>query len=641
MPAQSRMRHRVLGLVIGMVGALLVSLPAPASAEAVVPGGTWRGEMSVTLTGGDDVAGWQVGLGPATHAAPQFVIRVNNTTPGEPVVAQVPTWGYDVEYVHVRVNPCGHDGTCATGGVLHQRWVRQDPAAAPAPDLSGIPENPVLVPEETSRITPNSPGGVLYLLDTDSEVLVKDQANEIVWRSQADYPLDLVLARCHVGFEYRPDLDYLSRHNPHEHCELFELDRSVSVIDADPVHSAISDDRIVTDPSADGRHSVEMTYELESPADFRVTHELRNSVNQVVIGPTEWDSSQTTRTFDPVAEGGALPDGTYDLVLTFTLTKGEVVKRIQDVHPVTLAENPPADDSIPGSFSLSTVHPDVRGSTGAQVDIGWDRNLDRVGRLQIVDSSGQPVATTDPVQQDCRGDVCMTDPDAPSWFLNTWDGTNDAGEKLPAGTYTAHFEIRDRWGRWIRPTELDPVPLYINKLVTKTSMRRLVPNEVTWAYNVYGRCSSAPSPGPSGWAWSVAILSLSRCQDRTGKFDWLFRTFELPSLADPTAQRLISFRGDVYAKPIRAGMVGGIVYDEKWHAPSSSGPVWRNRGTLEGPLGWKIGRTVRWDPAYASPRTDRPYVNRYWNLIQTRVTEGNKWDIKFLRGTWTYRAWSR
>jgi hypothetical protein len=88
-------------------------------------------------------------------------------------------------------------------------------------------------------------------------------------------------------------------------------------------------------------------------------------------------------------------------------------------------------------------------------------------------------------------------------------------------------------------------------------------------------------------------------------------------------------KAGVYGKPLKAGMVGGIVYATGLSNP----PAWKSFGNIRGGLGWHDSATYR---------VPADYQNGSYRLrTQARVTGGNKWDIKFWRVTWTYRAWTR
>lgn len=279
---------------------------------------------------------------------------------------------------------------------------------------------------------------------------------------------------------------------------------------------------------------------------------------------------------------------------------------------------------------LSQIRRDVQGATPAYVSIGGVNDDRYLATMHVTDAAGDEVwtATTGP---DCRGDVCQMDPDPnePAWFDFLWPGTTTGGAALPAGEYHATVTVvEDGVGQ---VDSVDVGSLYVNHLETVTTTKRYTPADTTYAYSIVGRCSSSPKPGPHGWAGSVGVLSLSKCRNTAGRYDWAFRSFLFGLENAPGQQRLLSYQVSAYAAPMRRGMRGGIVHDV-------SGPnqavTWRSIGTLSGGLGWHTA-------SRATATSQNQFDSRFHTLVQARVTEGNKWDIKYWRVSWTYRAWRR
>lgn len=277
---------------------------------------------------------------------------------------------------------------------------------------------------------------------------------------------------------------------------------------------------------------------------------------------------------------------------------------------------------------LAEIRRDVQGATPAYVSISGVNDDRYLATMHVTDAAGDEVwtATTGP---DCRGDLCqmVPDPAEPAWFDFVWPGTTTGGAALPAGEYHATVTVvEDGVGQ---VDSVDVGSLYVNHLETVTTTKRYTPANTTYAYSIIGRCSSSPKPGPHRWAGSVGVLSLSKCRNTAGRYDWAFRSFLFSLKGASGQQRLISYKVGAYGAPVRAGMRGGIVYDV-------AGPAflnWRNMGTLSGGLGWHDASR------YTVPAGSQN--GEFNSLIQARTTVGNKWDIKYWRVSWTYRAWRR
>ncbi|NYI46833.1 hypothetical protein BJ993_003913 [Nocardioides aromaticivorans] len=618
------MRTSIQGLVVALCATFLL-LPAPraeaAGVDVDIPTGTWSGVETVTFTSADPtVQSFAVQIGGAPHP----VIRAANAVPGEPVEVQVPTWGFHGRW-NVAATGCSVpvDQQCSPS-VLYTRTFEQDPADAVAAAFD-LPGEPVFLPEEAddARITLTSPGGRHFLV-TRTEYGGRELSDLVPAGGSAPLPLagtgpiDIEsVARCPEGVT--PGLVRLGTS-----CEVFPIGRTVTVVGNLGLSVSTSSAGAIID-AQDGT-SVDIRARVVDGLAAELSYELLDSADRTVLGPVAWPGTGDVAVFDPNAPGVALAGGDHTLEVTATITKGDLVRTETATVPLALTTDPPPVD-LP-SYWLSGIARDVRGDRPASVSVGGTNDPRYLGTLHVTDAAGNEVwtARTGP---DCRGDSCQMapDPNEPAWYDFSWPGTTTAGARLRAGEYHAVMTVVDAWGRTVEVADVGS--LYIDHLETVTTTKRYTPASTTWADSIIGRCSSSPKPGPHGWAGSVGVLSLSRCRNTAGRYDWAFRSFLLEHRKAPDQQRLISYQVAAYGAPVRRGMRGGIVYD----ASGGRGPVWKNVGTLSGGLGWHTAARVAAPPGNEG--------TNYFALVQARTTSGNKWDIRYWRVSWTHRAWRR
>ncbi|HVK27838.1 MAG TPA: hypothetical protein VM575_05835 [Nocardioides sp.] len=632
------MRAPIRGLVVALCATfLLVPTGGPARAAdspvIVVPEGTWSGVETVTVTTDDPAVlsvVVEIGAGPIQR----ITVREPVTEPGTPVELDVPTWGIDgLSFGVVRL--CTSlDAPCYGQALSFTRTITQEPADAVTADLE-IPANPVFLPEEDSWITVHNPGGgKLYVRGTGMTPVAAGERVKIAWPLSQDDPFDLEAARCTDGFTPTYYGQVIS-----EHCERFDLGRRVALLRDLWFEAATEDDHrwVVTDPTAPYGTSLPVSVTVGVDVVQTLSYRLLDANGGVVLGPVDWapavdpTTGSRTRTldFDPtVLNGGVpLPDGDYDLEITSAVVKGGLERASTKSFALHLDDDLPPAEDLPG-YGLSTIQRDVRGGSPAYISVGGTNDPRYLGTLHVTDAAGNEV-WADTTGPDCRGDSCQFEPDPndAAWYDFSWPGTTTAGAKLPAGEYHAVMTVVDTWGRTVEVADVGS--LWIDHLETVTTTKRYTPADTTWAYSTIGRCSSSPKPGPHGWPGSVAVLSLSRCRSTAGKADWAFRTFFFTLRGAPGQQRLLSYRVGAYGAPVRRGMRGSIVYDVSGLFEEVQ---WRGAGVLSGGLGWH-------DAARQAPTADT--ADRFFAAVQARTTNGNKWDVRYWRVSWTYRAWRR
>lgn len=347
-------------------------------------------------------------------------------------------------------------------------------------------------------------------------------------------------------------------------------------------------------------------------------------------------TTSTTFSIDPTAANGGvpLPDGSYRLTLAWDDVSGS--HSATSPYRIELAQEPPpelprsaraADDVIPAADE------DRRRDAALRVPmmpgLGWGAEVPD-GVLLVRNATGTTVHTRS-IAADCTGDgiYCIEEEhiaggnaDGYEW---SWDG-KVGGRLQPAGRYELAARLPDRFGRIV---EVDLGPFWIRHLETRRASNVWAADLTRASYRtVVGRCSSVTSPGPHGWAGSIGLLSKSRCRSSLGAADKVFQTLSIDPRAD-LLDRLVRMRVDVYGAPARAGSRGSVVVVVN---STRSGPVWRRTTVLGAGLGWHNGRFRDVAPAIGTRLT-------HW--AQARVTDGNRYDLKYVRLVFDYRTWVR
>lgn len=236
----------------------------------------------------------------------------------------------------------------------------------------------------------------------------------------------------------------------------------------------------------------------------------------------------------------------------------------------------------------------------------------------VVESRSVPAACPQAVP--CFGE------DEGSEYVWTWNGRRSDGTLRPAGRYTLTATAPDGAGG---TTTEQLGSTYIRHLASVRGIR-------TWSagaqstYARAGRCSSVVQPGTRGWAGSVGLLSLSRCRSTAGSDDLATQTFAFTVDAS-TIERVTAWRLDAYGAPVRSGMRATL------HGLTPRG--WQRSAVLGAGLGWHNGTT---HTSGFGRDTSSSLDNRTLTFhAQARATNGNRYDIKYLRTVLTYRAWVR
>lgn len=351
-------------------------------------------------------------------------------------------------------------------------------------------------------------------------------------------------------------------------------------------------------------------------------------------GPAPTTSGSFTINPTAANDGVPLTDGDYLVRIAWSDDSGD--HTTTSTFGVALAQAPSAEP-LPPTPTISDMVPSTRPGhyrTARSVvqtmpRVGYHADVPD-GVFTVRNAAGTAVQSR-PIAPTCLGDgvYCIadehvdgTDRDVYEW---SWDG-RVGGRQQPAGRYQLTGRLPDRFGRLV---DVDLGDFWIRHLETRRAVDVLPAADIrTTNYSVIGRCSSVTAPGPHGWVGSIGLLSKSRCASGLGTADWAFQTLGTNLRAD-LLDRVVRMRVDGYGAPARAGSRGTIVMAVDL---PRSGPVWRRTTVLGAGLGWHIGQLRDVAPTYGI---------RLHKLAQARVTDGNRYDLKYVRFVYDYRTWVR
>lgn len=339
-------------------------------------------------------------------------------------------------------------------------------------------------------------------------------------------------------------------------------------------------------------------------------------------------------TINPTAANGGVPlaDGDYLVRLAWTDSSGS--HTTTSSFGVALAQAPPPE-LLPPTPTIGDMVPSTRAGHYRTAQ-AYVSTMPRVGYyaqvpdgvLTVRNAAGSAVQSR-AIAATCLGDgvFCIAEEhvDATDLYEWSWDGKVN-GRQQPAGRYQLTGRLPDRFGRLV---DVDLGDFWIRHLETRRASDVLPAADIrTDRYSVIGRCSSVTAPGPHSWEGSIGLLSKSRCRSGLGTADQAFQTLGTNLQAD-LLDRVVRMRVDGYGAPARAGSRGSIVMAVDLRR---SGPVWRRTAVLGAGLGWHIGQLRDVAPTYGI---------RLNKLAQARVTDGNRYDLQYVRYVYDYRTWVR
>jgi hypothetical protein len=209
------------------------------------------------------------------------------------------------------------------------------------------------------------------------------------------------------------------------------------------------------------------------------------------------------------------------------------------------------------------------------------------------------------------------------WWANTrrdWEGKDQHGDRLPAGSYTVRLVGEDRVGNVAEVSR--PVVISDKRLVARTWTRSLSATATissTWV----GSCSTLRKPSSHGWSGSFGLYSQTRCTRSAQSPVVVYSGVWLPRSAGGTY-------GDVsismYGGAARGRSSAYVVLGLRRAADDS----FQNRAQFAGGLGWHRMRSTTATP-YVRYDEGHPFV-----IWQTGLSEGSRYDVKAYRVALTY-----
>jgi len=195
------------------------------------------------------------------------------------------------------------------------------------------------------------------------------------------------------------------------------------------------------------------------------------------------------------ALGAFLADGAYQarLVVTRTLDSGDVVSSAYN-QLFAVDSTGLAPTTLTPSFT--TFYPYVDGYRDSTKFTYTGREPYSQIDLMVWNSANPPVLVrTKPV-------LVAAD--------RSWNGRNDAGARVPEGSYTVRIRVLDTLGN-IGFSPAATVTVSNKKLVTVTKAVTVTP-KASRVSGVTGACSTRRTPSAHGWAGSTGYLSNTRCK---------------------------------------------------------------------------------------------------------------------------------
>ncbi len=356
-------------------------------------------------------------------------------------------------------------------------------------------------------------------------------------------------------------------------------------------------------------------------ADYSLSWELRDpDTHAVLVEPQDASprSSSVERdvVIEPAGKVDDLPDGTYDVVLTAAVDRGDGHRLAGTTRTsIEILNDPPSD-----GLRLRDADRIVRlGSDGMRrahfvvdaVDYSEHAELvmreDRTG----VDVLHQDVGTAD---------FCGECANRKGYDFELHPYGDDNHLLLPR-TYTARLRMEDSWGR--------PIEVPLGKVYFQDTRRRRVRTVVRPAKvrvrgtRHVGRCSTLRTPDPAGLRGALWFHSLSRCGSRRGD--------------DDLARQVLRVR---VPKPVgEVDYISDIsVYYRAWgRGPGAARAACKLRETSW--RGERVERRLRWRYLCGTGLVDSWEDAGKFARLRLRAVRGERLDLRLVKVAVTYQAW--
>ena len=523
------MLRRTTGVALGalLTGLLTVVTIAPSHAATTfdVPAGPLAGD--VVVTAGADPAAYpflQVRLAPTVQPTSRVALQMANA--GQ-VEFTVPTWGLDAEDATFDLFGCTDEASSSCTAELASEARAIDQTATASAEIVK-PDGVVMLPEESISVTAtNDGGGVLrvYFASNNKQQEISPTGSTDIsgFFSAIAGSNDVFVGRCSTLTVSTNFCEPLTAPVPMKYLRtVYPVVNGGTRFGLNPAWTTAS-------------RTVEVVT-VAMGLSYDLAWEVRDDVGQVVIGPvaagTGLTAIKTPVVVDPLNHlNGEIADGSYNLVFTVVVHKGDLAKTGTGSRVTQLAANPP----IESAFLISAQRNARNDYNGTLVlprfaTTGFP-DPDRLVQVIVRDAAGHDVRHlgADRLSRCDGGLIC---PVGATYAFDVAPYADDLGA-LNAGTYSVRMILRDTWGREV----LLPLGnIYVQTTRTVVRYATLRPKAARVArLSKVGSCSAVRSPGPSGVLGSLWLKSATRCSDGG---DLVHQTFAFPVPWKPNDERL-------------------------------------------------------------------------------------------------------
>jgi hypothetical protein len=235
------------------------------------------------------------------------------------------------------------------------------------------------------------------------------------------------------------------------------------------------------------------------------------------------------------------------------------------------------------------------------------------GIVRVVDETGHTVRS-----------LGSTAVDAGAWNSGVWNGRNNSGVYVSAGTYRVVARGIDGAGNSVEANQAVEVSRAKFKMLTST---KTYTAKRTLNDKFVGSCSSLVSPSSHGWSGSLGYYSQSRCTRTANNASVVIgaHAWWIPEAFNGKYGKLkISAYGGGARGTRSAYAVLGYI--------RASDNEFLNRVQFPAGLGWHAGQSASAAP-FVRTAAGRPFV--VWNL---GLSEGSRYDVKSFKLQVDYQA---
>jgi hypothetical protein len=367
-----------------------------------------------------------------------------------------------------------------------------------------------------------------------------------------------------------------------------------------PVPASIS-------PNGDGvQDAGQMTVHTDETGPMQLSWELDRAIGNVAVsnGPrnvTPDANGDITVPVDP----SQIEDGGFDLAVTLSRTTDELGTLERTEHASLIVDTVAPTVSLPASGQ--SLFPVVDGYRDT-VTLRPGSNDSAAGRtLEVRDSTDTVVRTWTAEQVAAAGNAVV------------WNGRNQAGALVPAGTYQPHVVVTDLAGNRAEATG-GAITVSHQHLVARTWDVVALARDVL-ARKDQTRCSTVRTPSLRGWRGSIGYYSNSRCKARSfaGSIASGVHAARLPSAVVPGTLTIWAYGGAAQHHGHSTAVLAA--YD-----PSGD--------FLGRPS--RLGSSLRWHPTTTRVAAKMLHGRDVaWNVFTSR---GARYDVRGFRLVYRYQV---